>query len=991
VVAVALVACLAHVAPDTIHWDFESGTLEGWAVVEGRFDLLVCDRATFRNTGEVYNKSGKYYLSTIERANYTGDDSMTGIVESPVLTLDGPDISFLVGGGARDDTYVALCTEDGTEALRARGVDDETMQRVEWDASAWVGRRVFIRIVDHNTGGWGHVTFDDCTVTGHVDEAATGGRRAAAARERVLGPLREMLPALRASVEHMTRTYGERCPRGAEFLRRLSEIEDRAKVLASGDDGLLADAEALQREALVANPLVSGRPLVYVVRPQYLPDHHNTETMFQTGEINTASFRGGGALKTLDFVSGEERTLVDVPEGIARDPDVSFDGTRVVFAMRRNPQDDYHIYEVSGDGTGLRQLTFGAGLTDIDPVYLPSGQIAFTSTREPKYCMCNRHIMGNLFRMDPDGANPTQIGKSTLFEGHGDVLPDGRVVYDRWEYVDRNFGDAQGLWACNPDGTEHALYWGNNTRSPGAVLDPHILPASYRAICTFGSCHDRPWGALAIVDHRLGFDGKPPVVRTWPASAIDLVMVGDFDTFTRVSPKYEDPYPLDEDYYLCSRMTGEGERMGIYLLDSFGNEILLHVEGPGCFDPMPLAPRATPPVIPDKVRLGEQDGTFYVSNVYIGTGMDRVPVGSVKYLRVVESPEKRFWSAQAWNGQGQEAPAMGWHDFNNKRILGTVPVEPDGSAYFRVPADRFVYFQLLDGNGMMVQSMRSGTIARPGEVQGCIGCHEDRGQSVPQAPALAVTREPGELTGWHGPAREFSYRTEVQPVLDRYCLSCHDYGGSGAGKLVLAGDRTLSFCASYTDLWRKGYTGAIGAGPAETQQPYSWGSHASRLIETIRNGHYGVGLDPESFDRLVTWVDINAPYYPSYATNYPDNLYGRSPLTEAQLQRLRELSGAAFTFGQRDAEEEPLLSFDRPELSPILARFSSPESSEYRECIAIIRAGAEQLARSPRPDSPGFTLAGIELARERKYQDQARLEEEVRAAIARGDRVYPHK
>jgi hypothetical protein len=500
---------------------------------------------------------------------------------------------------------------------------------------------------------------------------------------------------LRLAIADLMATFGERYPHGAEFLARLERLQ-RQLATASGEAAtrLQTELDQLRREALLANPLVSGQPLLFVVRRQYRPDHHNTETMFQTGEINTGSFQGPGALKLSVFAhGGQTQTLLELPEGVVRDPDISFDGQKILCSLRRNRQDDYHLYELQADGSGLRQLTFGAGISDIDPVYLPNGQILFTSTREPKYCMCNRHIMGNLFTMDADGANLQQIGHSTLHEGHAALLPDGRVLYDRWEYVDRNFGDAQGVWTCNPDGTNHAIYWGNNTNSPGAVLDARPIPGTELFLANFSSCHDRPWGALAIVDRRLGIDGRPPVLRTWPADAIDLVGHGNYDTYTRVRPKYEDPYPLSDKYFFCSRMTGNGEEMGIHLLDMFGNEILVHSEEPGCFDPMPLAPRRRPPVIPSRIDLAKTEGYYYIENVYVGLGMERVERGTVKFLRVVESPEKRFWTGPAWDGgTGQQAPGMGWNDFNNKRILGTVPVEADGSVYFEVPADTYVYF-----------------------------------------------------------------------------------------------------------------------------------------------------------------------------------------------------------------------------------------------------------------------------------------------------------
>ena len=395
--------------------------------------------------------------------------------------------------------------------------------------------------------------------------------------------------SLRAAIEDWMALFPDREAQGRQYVARLQRLVPDLER-ASGEEvaRLAAEFVTLRRDALTANPLVSSRPLLFVARRQYRNDHHNTETMFQTGEINTGSFQGGGALKTIDLATGQVKTLLEVPDGVARDPDVSFDGAKILFSLRRNREDDYHIYEMNADGSELRQITFGSGLTDIDPIYLPDGRILFTSTREPKYCMCNRHIMGNLFTMESDGSNMQQIGHSTLHEGHASLLPDGRIIYDRWEYVDRNFGDAQGVWSCNPDGTNHAVYWGNNTNSPGAVLDNRAIPGTDLLLANFSSCHDRPWGALAIVDRRLGLDGRTPVLRTWPASAIDLVGKGNYDAFVRVNPKYEDPYPLSDKVFLCSRMTGRGEEMGICLLDTFGNEVLLHVEEPGCFDPMPL-------------------------------------------------------------------------------------------------------------------------------------------------------------------------------------------------------------------------------------------------------------------------------------------------------------------------------------------------------------------------------------------------------------------
>jgi hypothetical protein len=273
--------------------------------------------------------------------------------------------------------------------------------------------------------------------------------------------------ALETAIRDLAATFGAEYPAAESYLGRLAALP--------ADDA--AGLEALRREALLANPLLSRQPLLFVVRRQFAPDHHNTETFFQTGEINTGAYRGGSALKSLDLASGRVETIFDGgPDGLVRDPELSYDGKKIVFAWRRERAGASHLFEIDAGGGTPRQLTACPDANDIDPVYLPDGGIAFTSTRDPKYCMCNRHIMGNLFRMDGDGANIRQIGNSTLFEGHATVLPDGRLLYDRWEYVDRNFGDAQALWTVNPDGTNHAIHWGSNLSSPGGVIDGRAVP-----------------------------------------------------------------------------------------------------------------------------------------------------------------------------------------------------------------------------------------------------------------------------------------------------------------------------------------------------------------------------------------------------------------------------------------------------------------------------------------------------------------------------------
>ena len=277
--------------------------------------------------------------------------------------------------------------------------------------------------------------------------------------------------------------------------------------------------------------------------------------------------------------------------------------------------------------------------------------------------------------------------------------------------------------------------------------------------------------------------------------------------------------------------------------------------------------------------------------------MKGVEPGAVKYLRVVESPPKMNWSAQAWGGQGQHAPGMNWTNFENKQILGEIPVEEDGSASFEVPANKFVYFQLLDKDKKMIQSMRSGTIIQSGEINGCIGCHEDRIDAAPMTGKMlmALQKEPNRMNGWNGkPPELFSYVKQVQPVFDKKCISCHDFDAGKRNKLVLSGDNNPFFNASYVDLNVKKKITVAGAGPAVILQAYSWGSHASSLTKIIDGKHFNIDLTDDEKRILYTWMDINAPYYPVYESAYPDNLAGRCPLTDDEMKRLKELTGVDF-------------------------------------------------------------------------------------------------
>ena len=806
--------------------------------------------------------------------------------------------------------------------------------------------------------------------------------------------------SLTQAITDLATRFPEQYP--AEFREQLATLDSMTD----------RQRDKFARQALLANPLFSGQPLVFVVRSQYINLHGPEETMYQMGECAADGYRGGGMLRVFDPATGDTRTLLETKTGVIRDPEVHFDGKRILFSMRRDADDAYHLYEINIDGSNLRQLTFGEQLSDIQPIYLPDDSIVFSSTRDPKYIPCQRHLMANLFRMDADGSNIRQLGFNTQFEGRASLMPDGRILYTRWEYVDKHYSSAYGLWTVNPDGTNHALYYGNYAWQPGAILDARIIPNTGQFVAIFGSVHYLPCGAMVIADRSVGLDGTKPIQHSWPSNVDDYLSEWDveeriamrFDSFADIPVKYEDPYPLSDTYFLCCRQIAAGRETGIYLVDTFGNEVLVRVESPGSFDPMPLAPRERPPVIPSRVDPSRDSGEFYVQNVYQGDYMDRVAPGTVKYLRVVEAPPKRTWAHNDigdWAAPGSTDShhpiALNWTHYSNKRILGTVPVEEDGSAYFTVPAGKFVYFQLLDADGKMVHSMRSGTMLQPGEVMGCVGCHEQRlsSPSPPDVTALlALKRSPSPMDGWYGPARNFGYTAEVQPVLDKHCIQCHDVGGQAA-ELNLSGDKELVFNNSYANLMRLSpsnyqrlkqeptdtsklpLVNSVGAGPVKILPPYSWGASRSRLIEMLEQGHYDVELDKESMDRMVTWIDLNTPYYPTHQSYYVDNTAGRSPLNHDQLRQLGFLVGQApdgpklgwskvneYTYnqlGNLTQQYGPLVNFTRPELSRCLQGFSDHQDASYQRALELIRQGQYNLREHPRADMPGFVPSEFHL------------------------------
>lgn len=795
---------------------------------------------------------------------------------------------------------------------------------------------------------------------------------------------------------------------------------------------LISTFSAFAAEFAKSKPL-ADKSIVCVLRAQYPVDHHNTANIFQRGEINQNSWhklaKGGSRLFKIDFDAEgnpSQTILLELPKGIIRDVEASYDASHILFSMRKSFEDSYHIYEMDLKSRKIKQLTRLAEVSDIDPIYLPDGDIAFASTRAAKYCGCNRHIMCNLYKMSPDGANITQIGNSIEFEGTPSITRDGKILYTRWEYVDRNFSGAQGLWTCNPDGTRHALYWGQETKNP--ALNGIQIPNSNKVAAILSSCHDIAWGALAIIDKNIGVEGEKSVVKIFPESARKLIdKPGDkyADSMKAVKIKYEDPEPISEKFILSSRQASEkSQTMNLYLTDiESGTDVLVgkSTEGMGLFDAKLLA-RRTPPMTaaPQRSYDTSEKALAYVSDVYEGTHLKGVKRGDIKYLRIVENPPKLYWSGGYWENEGSQAPAMNYDDYDDKIILGTVPVESDGSAYFEVPAEKFIYLQALDANGDMLQTMRSGMSILPGEIASCAGCHESRAAPPPASlrHSLALKRKPSKIkpTPAGATGSEFSYIKNIQPILDKHCVKCHDFDGKGSEKIVLCGDRGLVFNQSYLQLHSKKAISAIGAGPDAVVEANTWGAKHSKIVRMIRNGHSGVKMPENEFAILRAWIDLNAPYYSTEDSAYPQNPSGRSPLAFAEIQRIFELAAPEaekIGYSKKEILEQKapfgvwknnviknriaarlyrfeIVSFDRPEMSPILKAIPKGTPA-YGEALEIIRQGARRLDSKPRADMESFASSEDAKTKNKRAAALRRLEESARKAIENGEKFFDPK
>ncbi len=554
--------------------------------------------------------------------------------------------------------------------------------------------------------------------------------------------------------------------------------------------------------------------------------------------------RDGGRLCKLNLRTGELKVLVDDPKGAVRDPQVHYDGKKILFSYRKGGSNHYNLYEIDIDGTHLRRITSGPW-QDIEPTYLPDGGIVFCSTRCKRWIGCWLAQTAILHRCDADGRNIRMLSSGSFTENTPAVLRDGRVLYTRWEYVNRDPVVFHHFWTMNPDGTGQMVYFGN--MHPGGVfIDPRPIPGTDRVVFIHSPGHGRNEheGHVAIVNTSQGPDAKSAMRHVSRAAG------------------FRDPYPLSEDAFLVAK----GNQ--ILLMNANGRVEVLHTSRAMVHEPRPIIKRPREGKIPPRVDLGKTTGTLVMSDVYFGRNMAGVKRGAIKKLLVMEDLPK----PANYHGGGSQPIGHGVTS-TLKRILGTVPVEPDGSACFEVPAMRSVYFAALDDNDLSVKQMRSFVTLQPGEKTSCVGCHEPRMQT-PRAgrPVLqALRREPSRIEPIKDVPSVMDFPRDIQPILDRHCTKCHNHEKRKGG-VVLAGDRGPVFSHSYYTLllhWQVKDTGGSPGHRSGRQKgndrPYSVYSSASPLMKKIDAHHNKVRLSALERKMVRLWIDTSTQYAGTYA------------------------------------------------------------------------------------------------------------------------------
>lgn len=707
--------------------------------------------------------------------------------------------------------------------------------------------------------------------------------------------------ALHRALADLSGRYGDRYPQAGEFGNRLAAFEQRATglftailerhdVQALGQlPALTTEWQTLQRDVLLANPLLDFTQVLFVKRQgsEGLPANWQGNDRLHGQRLNNA-------IATFDLRAPEKETVIYQPEEpmFVGDVDLHWDGDRMLFSTNGT------VCEVRTDGTGFRKVV--TEVESYDPCYLPDGRLLFMSNEAQHAvpCVSGSDYVGNLHIANADGTGIRRLCYDQDNNWNPSVLENGRVLYTRWEYTDSAHYFARVLMHMNPDGTNQMEFYGSNSYWPNSLFYARQIPGSPTKFVAIVSGHHgvARAGEFVLFDAARDRHEAGGAIQKIPGYGKPVEPVILDNLIGSVWPRFLHPWPLDDTYFLVACKRTPRDPWAIYLADVFDNLVLLKtIPGWNCLEPVPLQSRPKPTLIADRVQPGNPEASVYIHNVYAGQGLQGVPVGRVKALRVYQY-EYAYRNVGGHNVIGYEGP------WDVRRVLGTVPVLPDGSAVFKIPANTPVSLQPLDQDGKALAIMRSWFVGMPGENVSCVGCHEKQNSIAVPKLAMAAKLAPMDLKPWHGETRGFAFQREVQPVLDRRCVGCHNGSKPGRPNFQDDGERVgfstaqNRYSKPYLELAR--FVRRNGPeGDYHVLTPLEFHANTSTLIQILRKGHYGVELTDEEWDRLITWIDLNVPFYGTWKE--------ATPQIKDELVQLRRENRGKYSAVNEDIEAVP--------------------------------------------------------------------------------------
>jgi len=664
----------------------------------------------------------------------------------------------------------------------------------------------------------------------------------------------------------------------------------------------------------------------------------------------------GGRLCRMNLRSGELTVLLEDPRGGIRDPQVHYDGKKILFSYRKGGEATYHLYEINTDGTGLKQLTDGPD-DDIEPIYCPDGSIIFDSGRCRRFVNCWYTRVATLYRCEADGSNIRMLSSNNDHDNTPWMLPDGRVLYMRWEYVDRSQVHYHHLWTMNPDGTGQMVYFGN-LHGGIVMIDAKPIPGTKKVVASFSPGHGRTEhdGYVTVVDPSLGPDAQTMARNV------------------SKRPSYRDPYPFSEECFLVA------DRQGIHVMDGEGNTELVYQLPEAdrymeCHEPRPLRSRSRERVIPPRTKLQKSTARLVLEDIYYGRKTRTLEKEQVKKLLVLKQLPKPV------NFSGGMQPLTIGGSFTLAEIVGEVPVYPDGSAYMELPALQSLFFVALDEEEKPVKRMHSFVVLQPGETTSCVGCHEHRVQTPRSVNTdlLALRHPPTPAQPIADAPKVFDFPRDIQPILDKHCVECHS-PDRREGKVDLCGDRTAMYSIAYWTMQTRGLVSDGRNRPESNYDPYAIGSAASRLMTFLDGSHYDAKLSEHEVKMIRLWIETSACYPGTYASlgcgHYPPYLpYGQmmNRCGSCHVHEVNDPKGKRKVLhfaGGWGSQLEPLSNLSRPEKSYLLLAplakeagglalcketvFANTDDPLYQQILASVRDAHNRLQQGKRFDMPGF-------------------------------------